>query len=285
MDPAALTVPASDGVRLHVRHWPGEPDRVPFLLVHGLSSNARLWDGVAARLSAAGYQAYAIDLRSHGESERPADGYDTATAAADVAAVAGSLGLPAALVAGQSWGGNVTVALAAKNPETVRAIALVDGGWIDLHSQFESWEECEARLRPPDMDGLHSADLAGHLRRAHPDWEDWAVRATIANFHIDAAGRLSRRLPVELHMRILRSMWDDPPGPLFGSVRALALLLPALAAGDTHKRKLVTGAAAAINRASLREYVGADHDLHAQHPRRLAADLLMLASRAASERA
>ena len=76
MDPAALRVTVADGVRLHVRHWPGEPDRTPFLLVHGLSSNARLWDGVATRLAAAGYPAYAVDLRSHGESERPPDGYD-----------------------------------------------------------------------------------------------------------------------------------------------------------------------------------------------------------------
>ncbi|MEZ4718179.1 MAG: hypothetical protein R2851_19105 [Caldilineaceae bacterium] len=33
---------------LHVREWPG--DRQPFVLVHGLASNARTWDQVAARL-------------------------------------------------------------------------------------------------------------------------------------------------------------------------------------------------------------------------------------------
>ena len=35
------------GVRLHVRHW-GEAgdDTRPHLLVHGLASNSRLWDGV-----------------------------------------------------------------------------------------------------------------------------------------------------------------------------------------------------------------------------------------------
>jgi pimeloyl-ACP methyl ester carboxylesterase len=286
MDPIALQVPVADGVRLHVRHWPGEIGSVPFLLVHGLSSNARLWDGVAARLSAAGHQTYAVDLRSHGESERPETGYDTATAAADLAAVARSLGLPPAVVAGQSWGGNVTVALAATHPDRVRAVALVDGGWIDLRDQFPSWEACETRLRPPDLDGLTAAELAGHLRRGHPDWEDWAVQATLANFHIDdeadRTGRVSRRLPVPLHMRILRSMWEEPPSPMFGAVTAAALLLPALAADDNHKRDLVTAAAAALPRATVKEYVGGDHDLHAQHPRPLAADLLMLAARTGS---
>jgi pimeloyl-ACP methyl ester carboxylesterase len=260
MDPAALKVPVADGVRLHVRHWPGD-----------------LGDGVAARLAAAGFPAYAVDLRSHGESERPEDGYDTATAASDVAAVAGALDLLPAVVAGQSWGGNVTVALAAKHPDRVRAIALVDGGWIDLRGGFGSWEACEARLRPPDLDGMRASDLADRLRRGHPDWEEWAIQATLANLHVDSSGRLTRRLPVPLHMRILRSMWDDPPSPLFASVPVPALLVPAVTDGDTRKRDAVARAAAALPYATIREYVGGDHDLHAQHPRRLAADLLMLA--------
>jgi pimeloyl-ACP methyl ester carboxylesterase len=277
MDPAPLKVPVADGVRLHVRHWPGAPDRIPFLLVHGLASNARLWDGVAARLAAAGCPVYAVDLRSHGESERPADGYDTATAASDVAAVAVALDLPRAVVAGQSWGGDVTVAVAAKHPDRVRAIALVDGGWTDLRDAFASWEACEAQLRPPELDGMRAADMAAWLRRAHPDWADWAIEATLANLHVDSSGRLTRRLPIPLHMRILRSMWEDPPSPLFASVRVPALLLPAVGDGDERKRAAVARAAAALPDATIREYVGADHDLHAQHPRRLAADLLMLA--------
>ena len=48
--PTDLLVPVADGVRLHVRHWSGAEGR-PFLLVHGLSSNARLWDETAAHLA------------------------------------------------------------------------------------------------------------------------------------------------------------------------------------------------------------------------------------------
>ncbi len=43
------------GVRLAVRRWDG--DGVPFLLVHGLASNARMWDGVAERLTEVGRDA------------------------------------------------------------------------------------------------------------------------------------------------------------------------------------------------------------------------------------
>src|SRR5213593_2007224 len=163
MDAADLMVRVADGVRLHVRRWPGRNDRIPFLLVHGLSSNARLWDGVAVRLATAHHPAFAVDLRSHGESEQPQTGYDTATASADLAAVASALDLRAAVVAGQSWGGNVAVRFAADHPQRVHALALLDGGWIDLQSQFESWEACESALRPPDLDGAREADLTAHI--------------------------------------------------------------------------------------------------------------------------
>jgi len=62
----SVDVDVATGVRLRVRTWPGAGR--PYLLVHGLSSNARLWDGVAARISGAGHPVYAVDLRSHGES-------------------------------------------------------------------------------------------------------------------------------------------------------------------------------------------------------------------------
>jgi hypothetical protein len=79
-------------------------------------------------------------------------------------------------------------------------------------------------------------------------------------------------------MSILRSMWDEPPTPLFASVRVPVLLVPALGPQDDRKRALVTAAASAMPAAKVREYLGADHDLHAQQPKRLAADLLMLAA-------
>jgi pimeloyl-ACP methyl ester carboxylesterase len=272
-------VRVADGVRLHVRRWPGDSGRVPFLLVHGLSSNARLWDGVSVRLSAAHHSAYAVDLRGHGESDRPPEGYDTATTVGDLDALATALNLRPAVVVGQSWGGNVAVELAARHPDRVRALGLVDGGWIDLTGQFESWEACERALRPAEVDGVREADLTALIRREHRDWHEWAVRATAANFRVGTDGRLSRRLPIPAHMRILRSMWDDPPSVYHPLIRVPALLLPAVPLDDegaARKRAVVAKAAAAMAQATVKEYVGADHDLHAQQSKAVAADLLAL---------
>ena len=42
-----------------------------FVLIHGLASNARMWDGVGAALAERGYASIAVDLRGHGRSPKP----------------------------------------------------------------------------------------------------------------------------------------------------------------------------------------------------------------------
>jgi pimeloyl-ACP methyl ester carboxylesterase len=274
-----LRIAVGDGVHLRVRRHEGE--RAPtFLLVHGLASNARLWDEVAAELSRAGHPSFAVDLRGHGESDLPASGFDSATAADDLAAVATALDLSDLVVVGQSWGGNVVVRLAAEHPALVAALALVDGGWIDLTTQFDSWEACETALRPPEPNGLRADDMRARLRRSHPDWSAAAVEATVANLRVGSDGTLSRRLPLPQHMAIVRDMWDDPPQRFYPALAMPVLLVPALSTDPARAaaaRSRVESAAGAIAHATVREYVDGDHDLHAQHPKRLAADLLRLA--------
>lgn len=269
-----MRIEVSPGVFLNVVPSAGAA-RPPFLLVHGLSSNARLWEGVAAALSRAGHPSFAVDLRSHGESDAPESGYDTATAAADLAVVIKELGLDRPIVAGQSWGGNVVVRLAARHPELIGAVGLVDGGWTDLSSSFSSWEACERVLRPPSMDGATAATLRNWISSAHPDWSEQALEATLANFRTRPDGTLERRLSIPRHMRILRSMWDDPPIADLPHVAARALLLPAAGPDDPKAERVATAAAAMLS-ATVLWHPGGDHDLHAQQPEVIASELLRL---------
>jgi pimeloyl-ACP methyl ester carboxylesterase len=141
------------GPGLAARSSVGGPQR-PVLLVHGLSSNARLWDEVAGHLEAAGHPVVAVDLRGHGASAAIADDEADATVAAahDLAAVCTDLEWTAPVVAGQSWGGNVALQFAADRPPF--ALALVDGGWLHLSDRFttldDAWEELAptGRARP-----------------------------------------------------------------------------------------------------------------------------------------
>jgi pimeloyl-ACP methyl ester carboxylesterase len=267
-----VRVTVEPGVELNVRHREGEGRS--FVFVHGLSSNARLWDELASHLS---HPSWSIDMRSHGESDAPAHGYDTATAASDVATVITELGLDRPVVVGQSWGGNIVVRLAAKRPELVGALGLVDGGWIDPSATFPTWEACEKALRPPDIDGLPARHMDEWLANAHPDWSVVAQEATRANLRVRDDGTLERRLPIAKHMQIVRSMWDEPPGPYLALVSAPALLVPACGPHEA-KAKAVLAAAALMTNARIAWYPDGDHDLHAQHPAGLAADLLPLAA-------
>jgi non-heme chloroperoxidase len=97
------------GVRLAVRSA-GPADGPAVLLLHGWAQSKAVWqrytDATDSPLSRR-YQFFAADLRGHGESDVPADGYDDPAAwAADVHGLLTHIGRPAVLV-GWSYGGLV----------------------------------------------------------------------------------------------------------------------------------------------------------------------------------
>jgi non-heme chloroperoxidase len=97
----------ADGVRLAVRAA-GDPQAPPIVLVHGWSSSGSVWhEQLTDPDLTARHRLLAVDLRGHGESDVPADGYDKpAVWADDLAAVLAHAGRPAILV-GWSYGGVV----------------------------------------------------------------------------------------------------------------------------------------------------------------------------------
>jgi pimeloyl-ACP methyl ester carboxylesterase len=278
-DAAAL----AGGPRLALRRIDG--DGRPILLVHGLSSNARTWDGVAIALAAAGHEVVAVDQRGHGHSEQTADGYTTEQCAADLAQLVELLGFTgdrAPVVAGQSWGGNVVVDLAARHG-LVAGLALVDGGWIQLSRRFATFDECWKALEPPWFDEVRVDELTRWLAKAHPDWSPEGVAGTLANFELLADGAVRPWLRREHHREIARSLFEGDPAALFPGVEVPVLLVPVVGdppeENDVAKRTAVAEAESLLPDASVRWYAGADHDVHVQKPKQLADDLLLLVAR------
>jgi len=271
------------GPRLALRRVDGAGR--PFLLVHGLSSNARLWDGVGQRLAAAGHQVVAVDQRGHGRSEQVDDGYTTAQCAADLAALCGELGLVGdrePVVAGQSWGGNVVLTLAAEHGG-IAGLALVDGGWIWLGERYPTFEQCWAELAPQVPQGMTLAELSDRFRGWFADFPPEGVAGQLANLTEDGDGHAAARLTREHHRQILHSLWADDPRPLFPKVTVPTLIAAAVADGSDGGPGPAM-AAAGIPDTTTSLYVGAHHDLHAQHPDRLAAELVALAARTVAVR-
>jgi pimeloyl-ACP methyl ester carboxylesterase len=237
------------------------------LLVHGLASNAFVWEGVGRRLAAQGHRTVAVDLRGHGRSDKPERGYDFETLIEDLRTVLVRLGLDRPLVAGQSWGGNVVLEFAYHHPDEVTAITGVDGGFIDLASTFPTWEAALEALTPPDLDGMSLEDAGAWLRLQHPDWPDTGIAGSVANLQVAESGRLERRLPLDRHLEILHQLWDHRPARRFPRLALPMLLVLATGPGPDAAARAdkVEQAAAAIDQGRVVLLPG-DHDLHAQHP-------------------
>lgn len=272
-----LRIPVAEGVALAADVWaPAAAPAAPaFVLVHGLASNARLWDGVAAALAAAGHPAVTVDLRGHGRSDRPDGPYDVPTVAADLAALVEALRLDRPVVAGQSWGGNVVLELAAARPGLVRGLALVDGGWFEPASRFPSWEACRDALAPPRLAGTPRADLERRIRERHPDWPETGIAGVLANFETRPDGTVMPWLTYERHLAVLRGMWEHRPSARYARVTCPVLLAPASGGPGGRRSEEVERAAAALPRSRVRWFTG-DHDIHAQQPGELAGVLLDL---------
>jgi pimeloyl-ACP methyl ester carboxylesterase len=267
-----LRIPVADQVTLNVLVRGAEHPRVPVLLVHGLSSNARLWDGVAERLAAVGHPVAAIDQRGHGQSDKPDAGYDFATLTDDLRAVADELGWHgdrAPWLAGQSWGASVVLESAVRHPDGVQGLVLVDGGTTELRNRFADWPTCEAALAPPVLTGTPAATFERLIRAQHPDWPESGIAGTLANVEVLADSTIRPWLSRAHHMTILRKMWDQPLSTLYPDVKAPVLILPAEDRTNERwmsgKRDEVARAGAALNR-SVTRWIAGDHDLHAQHP-------------------
>lgn len=114
--------------RFHYLSWGSERTELPpMLLLHGITSSALSWVRVGPAL-ANHYRVYALDMRGHGDSIKPASGaYSLRDTADDAAALIEALDLEHPVVIGHSWGGATAMVLAsgAGSQEPVPELAQV----------------------------------------------------------------------------------------------------------------------------------------------------------------
>jgi pimeloyl-ACP methyl ester carboxylesterase len=104
-------------------------DGPPVLVVHGWTCDSHDWQYQVPALLGAGFRVVAVDLRGHGRSSVPAEGFTARQFAADLAMLLERLGASPAVVVGHSLGGAVAVALAVEHPGAVRAVVPVDAAY------------------------------------------------------------------------------------------------------------------------------------------------------------
>lgn len=142
-----VAVPVAGG-DLHVGVWDADDAAAPTILaVHGVTSSHLAWELLAQALP--GVRIVAPDLRGRGRSNDLAGPAGMAAHAADLAAVHETLALGPTLVLAHSMGAFVALAFAARYPELVSRLVLVDGGLpLDAPAGLDPDELVTAILGP-----------------------------------------------------------------------------------------------------------------------------------------
>ena len=109
------------GLRTHVA-IAGPEDGDPVVLVHGWPQHWWIWREVIPPLVAAGYRCICPDLRGHGWTDAPPDGYEKEQFASDVLAALDELGVERFKLVGHDWGGFAGFLMALREPARVEQL-------------------------------------------------------------------------------------------------------------------------------------------------------------------
>ncbi len=172
--------------RFHYLSWGAEREELPAaVLLHGITSSAQSWVRVGPAL-ADRYRVYALDMRGHGDSIKPARGaYSLRHTADDAIAFIEALALERPLLMGHSWGGATAIVLAsgAWSPRPVPALAgviledparMIGGG--------KSSAEEQAATFTKDI-GRPAEDLRPEIKASSPGWTEADIEGKIEALH------------------------------------------------------------------------------------------------------
>lgn len=265
------------GMIFHYRDWRGHGK--PMVLLHGLASQSHMYDLVAPRL-AQNYRVVALDQRGHGESAKPAAGYDFESVMADLLAFLDALKFKRAIIVGHSWGGNVALQFAATYPERVAALVLIDGGFLDIQTDpAMTWERTRVLLAPPKLAGMSVDEFKEMLKQHLGDlWKPTSERVILANFEILPDQTIRPHLSYENHMQVLRALWEQRPANFYPRVQCPVLMVPAMNDGTSlrakrhqiAKRQVLAHAEELMRKSETVWFEHTVHDIPLQRPRKLA---------------
>ena len=114
------------GGELHVGSWDGGP---PVLGFHGITGTHMAFSAIAEALTGKA-SLITPDLRGRGGSNQLPGPFGMGSHVDDCVALADHLGLERVPVIGMSMGGYVAILMAARHPDRVEAILLIDGGIV-----------------------------------------------------------------------------------------------------------------------------------------------------------
>lgn len=158
----------------------GDPEAPAVVLLHGFTSDHRMWLPVAEPLSQ-DYRIIAPDMRGHGATTAPEDlaTYTMEAFAGDVAALLDHLEVDICALAGCSFGGMVALQFAVTWPERLAALVLSDTSAAFAHPEYDERYLRREETIAAQMDLVERFGPAEVGRRAARDIGDEFLAAGI----------------------------------------------------------------------------------------------------------
>lgn len=262
-------------LRVRYLDWGGSGR--PVMALHGLASSAHWYELVASSLREQ-YRIIAPDQRGHGQTTQASDGYDWPTLTGDIIGLMDHLGFPRMAVFGHSWGAGVALNVAARFPDRVAALGLIDGGFSRSAGTTSSWEEARARATPRDVSGTREEFLERLRTQLSFCWNEQVERIVQTMVYEDQEGQIQDILRPENHIQVMRAMWEGSGSDAYSKISCPTVIIPAgptpdraLSERSLLKQERVEAAGKGIANSRVRWIPGTVHDIGYHKPEELAA--------------
>ncbi len=258
--PRFADVQLSTGIRMHYAEQ-GESRGDPIILLHGYSDSWFSFSRVLTPLASEA-RVYALDMRGHGESDKPAAGYHMRDLAADVVAFMDAKGITRATVIGHSMGGFVAQQVALAAPKRVSHLVLVGSGTKPRNIVgFDELQRAVESLPDPAPESFAR------------EFQVSTVHTPVGDEFMDRAVAESLRLPTRVWRALAAGMKaTEPADALYWSGIPVLVL-------RGEKDAYISAAeadalVAMVGSARRKTYVNTGHALHWEQPAAFAKDVI-----------
>ena len=211
-----------NSLRLHYVEW-GDMQATPMVCLHGLRAYGHWFDELAAAVSDR-YRGLALDQRGRGETDWAADGdYTREAYVSDVEAFVETLQLDRFILIGHSMGGLNAIHYAARHPERVLALGILDIG-PEIDPAGMQRIRAELGETPAGFDSWQAAKAFLQMRHPKASEENRQTRLTWM-LKEDVDGRIAWRIDQAIFDPNLKP--DDPrqTWELLSQIRCPTLIL------------------------------------------------------------
>lgn len=220
------------GLGVHITEWappspaptkpvpgkPAAPEPIAIVMLHALGFTGRLFDPLARALSHR-YRVLCPDVRGHGRTDHPPEGYQYPNLVRDLLGVMQMLHLKKVVLLGHTWGADVAMSFAAAHPKRVHALIMIDGG-------YKHRREIPGNSGVAKPDNVKSVDFFPSIEAAVEDarqqlgvpWSDDLQSAIIDSLEIRRDKTVAYRLTDHRWAQIYKALLAYDPSNYLVSV-------------------------------------------------------------------